>query len=234
MVYAMSDIHGEYEKYRAMLELIRFGDGDKLYVLGDVLDRGPRPVDVLRDMAARPNVFPILGNHDAVALELLEKLCVEITEENCESHLDAELLEHVLDWQQDGGAPTMRAFQALDAGERVDLMDYLRDFAPYEALDVGERSFLLVHAGLQNFNPKRPLGDYRLDELILGRHDYSRQYFPDPDIYIVTGHTPTPVFTGKPEIYRSHNNIDIDCGACLTGGRLACLRLDDLCEFYVG
>ena len=34
------------------------------------------------------------------------------------------------------------------------------------------------------------------------------------------------------EIYHSHNNIVIDCGAAF-GGRLACLRLEDMAEFYV-
>ena len=37
---------------------------------------------------------------------------------------------------------------------------------------------------------------------------------------------------GKAEIYHSCNNIDIDCGATF-GGKLACLRLDDMQEFYV-
>ena len=36
MIYAMSDIHGCYEKYRDMLETIKFAADDTLYVLGDV------------------------------------------------------------------------------------------------------------------------------------------------------------------------------------------------------
>ena len=41
MIYVMSDIHGCYEKYRQMLDLIRFCEEDTLYILGDVVDRGP-------------------------------------------------------------------------------------------------------------------------------------------------------------------------------------------------
>ena len=37
MTYVMSDIHGEYDKYRKMLEQIDFCDEDTLYVLGDVV-----------------------------------------------------------------------------------------------------------------------------------------------------------------------------------------------------
>lgn len=40
MIYAVSDIHGCYEKYVQLLEIIRFSEGDTLYVLGDVVDRG--------------------------------------------------------------------------------------------------------------------------------------------------------------------------------------------------
>ena len=41
MLYVMSDIHGEYERYLAMLEQIAFSQDDTLFVLGDVVDRGP-------------------------------------------------------------------------------------------------------------------------------------------------------------------------------------------------
>ena len=61
MIYAMSDIHGCYEKYRDMLETIKFAADDTLYVLGDVLDRGPDGFKILLDMAARPNVVGLLG-----------------------------------------------------------------------------------------------------------------------------------------------------------------------------
>lgn len=34
MLYAMSDLHGEYQKYLAMLEKIKFSQEDTLYLLG--------------------------------------------------------------------------------------------------------------------------------------------------------------------------------------------------------
>ena len=51
MIYAMSDLHGCYELYRAMLEKIRFGNDDTLYVLGDCVDRGPEGIRIVRDLA---------------------------------------------------------------------------------------------------------------------------------------------------------------------------------------
>lgn len=61
MIYVMSDIHGMYDKYIKMLDLIELSGDDELYILGDVVDRGDKPVEVLLDMMNRPNVYPIIG-----------------------------------------------------------------------------------------------------------------------------------------------------------------------------
>ena len=50
MIYADSDIHGDYSKYRALLEEVSFQSQDTLYILGDVIDRGPDGVKILRDI----------------------------------------------------------------------------------------------------------------------------------------------------------------------------------------
>ena len=81
MIYCMSDIHGDYEKYCRMLETIQLCDEDTLYILGDVVDRGPEPIPILLDMMKRPNVRPILGNHEYMAVVCLRPLAREITEE---------------------------------------------------------------------------------------------------------------------------------------------------------
>ena len=85
MHYVMSDLHGCYQEYREALEKINFNEQDTLYVLGDVVDRGPEPIKLLQNMMLRPNVLPIIGNHEYMALTVLKKLCVEITEENAEN-----------------------------------------------------------------------------------------------------------------------------------------------------
>lgn len=40
MIYIMSDIHGNMERYRDIMRQIRLKKTDHLYVLGDVIDRG--------------------------------------------------------------------------------------------------------------------------------------------------------------------------------------------------
>ena len=41
MVYCMSDIHGEIERFHQMLNLIELRSDDHLYIIGDVIDRYP-------------------------------------------------------------------------------------------------------------------------------------------------------------------------------------------------
>lgn len=232
MIYVMSDLHGESEKFEAMLRKIGFSDDDELYILGDIIDRGPAPVKILLRIMEMPNVFPLLGNHEIMGYNILRRLSVEITEENFATQVDRNTMLDILEWQQNGGGVTMKQFSELSFEKRAEILDYIEDFSKCEVLDVGEKTFVLVHAGLGNFSAEKKLGEYTLEELAMAAPDYEKQYFPDDDIYIVCGHTPTKAISGKWEIYHSHNNICIDCGACF-GGRLACLCLDTMEEFYV-
>ena len=233
MTYLMSDLHGQYEKYMQMLEKIRFSDRDDLYVLGDAVDRGPEPMKLLLDMSYRINVFPILGNHDWTARTILKRLNVEITEENAETQLTANLLSVIRLWLSDGGNPTFREFHRLEPDDREAVLDYLDEFAPYEELVVNGKRYVLVHAGIQNFDPAKSLDSYDELDLIDGRCDYGRRYFKDR--ILVTGHTPTlhidPAFRGR--IWRGNGHIALDCGAGFDLP-LGCLRLEDGEEFYVG
>lgn len=49
MTYTVSDIHGCYDKYRELLRAIQLQPNDTLYVLGDVIDRGPDGFKILLD-----------------------------------------------------------------------------------------------------------------------------------------------------------------------------------------
>ncbi len=233
MTYVMSDIHGEYDKYIAMLGKINLKDSDTLYILGDVVDRGERPVDILLDMMSRSNVFPILGNHEIVASELLSKLLVEITEENHDKQITPELMESLIMWQMDGGETTLKQFQALSVEEREYILEYFDEFMPYEVAEIGGRTFILVHSGLGSFSPDKELDDYTLNELAFMRSDPDVRCFEDDNVFVVSGHTPTKYISGKSEIYKSQNNVCIDCGATFDGGRLACLCLETMQEFYI-
>lgn len=231
MTYVMSDIHGEYDKFIAMLELINLTDKDTLYILGDVLDRGPEPIKVLRDMSMRSNVYPIMGNHEVMALDILKDLLVEITEENYNTHINESIISKMIQYQQNGGDTTLKHFKELPHEKRFALLEYLKEFELYDIVDVAGNTFILSHTG--SINSNKHLSDHSIEELTFICADYDKQVFTDPNVYIVCGHTPTLAITGKPEIYHKNNYINIDCGAAFNGGKLACLRLDDFKKFYL-
>ena len=79
--YAVSDVHGHLADLRSALRRAGLVDGmdrwtggsDELWVLGDLLDRGPDGlgvIDLLRDLQrqAPTSVHVLLGNHEALAL----------------------------------------------------------------------------------------------------------------------------------------------------------------------
>ncbi len=232
MIYVMSDLHGEFDKFKAMLEKISFSADDELYILGDIIDRGPNSVEILKYIMPMPNVYPILGNHEVMAYNVLKKLLTDITEANFSTQIDSNAMLDIIEWQQNGGATTMKQFSSLSKAERMELLEYFEEFLKYEAVDTDDKTFILVHAGLGNFQKGKKLSQYSLAELVETRPDCEKQLFEDESIFVVFGHTPTKAINGKWEIYRSHNNICIDCGAHY-GGRLACLCLDTDEEFYI-
>ena len=176
MHYVMSDIHGQYDQYIKLLKKINFNDNDVLYVLGDVVDRGPHPIKILQDMMLRFNVYPLIGNHEYMFLEVLQFLMNEITEESVQELEDHdERLEAMQLWLEDGGKSTLDEFMQLSREEMYDIMDYLEEFIAYEEVKVNNNDFILVHAGLDNFSKDRSLDSYDLYELIFERIDYLKQ-----------------------------------------------------------
>lgn len=230
-IYVMSDIHGEYEKYLKMLDLIPFKDEDLMFVLGDLVDRGPEPMKLLLDLSMRSNIICLLGNHDYIALKMWKALNVEITEENYNKQVTPEIMQGYMDWMENGGAVTAKQFRDLSVDDKACVMDFLEDLSLYELVTVGEKKYAMVHGGFMNFRRNRTIDSYAAEELIFCRTDYTKPYFTN--VVTITGHTPTLKITGKPEIYKANNHIDIDCGASWPGGRLACLCLNTMEEFYV-
>lgn len=232
MTYVIADIHGDFDRYTEMLEKIKFDEErDVLFVLGDVLDYGEGGFQILLDMCARPNVYPILGEHEVMAMPLLQKLGKNASMDAV-AKFDPETMRKFMQWGKNGGQESVRAFLALDAEDREWLLDYFEEFMPYEEIEVGGKTFVLVHAGLDNFSQSRDLEDYEIEELTTVSPDYSRPYFANK--ILVTGHKPTVEINpgSKGKIFKLNNHIAMDCGAAY-GLPLGCLCLDTMEEFYV-
>ena len=232
MTYVISDIHGEYEQFISLLEKIRFSEKDTLYVTGDVVDRGPNPVKVLRFMMSKPNIIPIMGNHDVMACEGLKLLLGEITMD-ITNNLKPEELEMMSAWIKIGANSTIGEFTKLGSDERTEILDYISRFALYKKVSAGGNEYLLIHAAMEEFAPDKPLDEYSVNDLVWGRINYAIPYFDD--IFTVSGHTPTQSILDNPRpgyVFRANNHIAIDCGAYMRGGRLAAICLDTGEEFY--
>lgn len=232
--YVMSDFHGNHAAYMMMLKEINFSNDDMLYILGDILDRGPSPIKIILDIINRKNIEVVIaGNHCIMAMECFEFLLQEITEESI-TNIGDDMIEKLLNWQQNGAVTTTNEFHKCDKNTQKKIVDFISDFDMYNEITINDKTFILVYAGLGNFEADKQLWEYELDELVWERPDYEIPYFKNK--YVITGHTPTIAIEGNPKpgyIYQINNHIAIDCGCSFPGRRLGCLRIEDMKEFYV-
>ena len=65
-VYAIGDLQGCYDQFRALLDRLHFDPAcDRLWLTGDLVNRGPRSLETLRYVRSlEPSVSVVLGNHD--------------------------------------------------------------------------------------------------------------------------------------------------------------------------
>lgn len=215
--YVMSDLHGEYDKFIKMLTKISFSDNDKLIIIGDIFDRGEKPLQILDYIINKDNIELLLGNHELMFMEAYNGYGFK-------------------NWvYHNGGYTTFKALMKRGNKYMEMLYKYL------EKLDIVKivNNYILVHAGFYMPNNYK---DLTIDELLKCQSvDYNlwdRSWIDNPkklDNYtIITGHTPTFfIGDGIPKINYLNGNICIDCGATFDGGKLACLRLEDLQEFYI-
>ena len=155
--HAIGDIQGCCDELRALLAEIGFSaDRDRLWFVGDLVNRGPSSLEVLRFVRALgDNAIVVLGNHD---LHLLAVAC--------------------------GTRPARRSDtldEILRAPDRDGLLDWLatRPLAHFEAGD------LLVHAGVvPQWTIETTLRLAREVEFALRNHPrnlFDRMYGDEPD-----------------------------------------------------
>ena len=223
MTYVMSDLHGNYKKFLDMLEKIEFSDRDILYVLGDVLDYGDEPMELIADLSVRLNVYPIAGEHDFLAARMLkgfEKML------KSGASPDPEYIAEMTQWVQNGGQSTLEGYRALDEEQREGVLDYLEEMTLFEELSVKGEDYTLVHAGIADYTEDSDLEDFLPEDFFSEPLDADRRLMKNATV--IVGHQPTR--SGK--IERGEGSIFIDCGVC-EGGNLACLCLDTGKEYYV-
>jgi bis(5'-nucleosyl)-tetraphosphatase (symmetrical) len=121
-VYAIGDIQGCYEPLQRLLDRLRFDPAaDTLWLVGDLVNRGPHSVEVLRLLhSLSERIVAVLGNHD---LTLLAVAAGQVKPKRKDTF-------HTI----------------LEAPDRHELLNWLRH-RPMLHHDA-ELGFTMVHAGL--------------------------------------------------------------------------------------
>ena len=257
--YVMSDIHGHYDEFKRMLDMIQFTDTDRLVIAGDCIDRGSQNLEMFMWIERCPaNVILLKGNHEYEFAEYIrimtdyqKKLGIP-----GDGLSDTLLLLQKMNWDPNlkricvhfdfySTIRTLIREYAVTMTELKRWAGIIRNLPLYHKLVVNGKKYIAVHAG------------YYIDES-LKREEieifylYGRDEVLDwkvLDTTVIAGHTPTiiksmPMYAdGK--VYRYHDEdtnytfYDIDCGCGYVGDNkfpnatLACIRLEDEEVFYV-
>jgi len=213
--YIISDIHGCFDELQALLEQIQFNpDQDVLYILGDVIDRGPRPLDCLRFIMRTKSVHLLRGNHEDMMFDFIDA--------------------KPSNWQRNGSGSTHIQFTYEATEEERDaILQYLRKRPLYKTVGVNGKRYFLSHAGL---NPQVPFNQQSTRDLVWSRKNFY-EHKALPRHICIFGHTPTMAIRDNCDCSiwfdeEHQDKICIDSG-CVFGGALVALRLDDYRVFYV-
>ena len=244
--YAISDIHGCFDAFEEALQIVDFCDDDELYILGDIVDRGPKIgecIEWLVDHDANgkdSNVHFIMGNHE------------EMTDWSFMGRWSAFRFDEVCvhDWKHNGGKKTIEQMRRLSPNV-LEVFQHIVKRAPKSlGIHVADEFVFLSHAGVRPAEPESEPGEWLIqaeqDLLWIGVGWYRSS--SDAPFHVVSGHTPTvalcehvPNYICPDEVLKEgrcgrmmhwgHKHC-IDCG-CVYGFNLGILRLDDWQAFYV-
>lgn len=214
--YAISDIHGCCQTFKALINQLHLDQQDELYLLGDYIDRSPDSkgvIDYILHLRAEGYIVHALrGNHEQMMIDA-----------SIEKGTNTEKM-----WMRNGGVQTMMSYYESPVKSIPDEHFHFLDHLPACKI-IPDYAF--VHAGF-NFETDNPLED---------RHSmlWIRNWYEKLDHewlggrIIIHGHTPRPFL----EITAMLNNldkfpvIDIDCGCVFTHrtgmGYLLAFDLDD-------
>jgi serine/threonine protein phosphatase 1 len=147
-IYVTSDAHGHLCALMEALGAAHFTEADELYVLGDMIDRGPDPLGVITFVRSMPNAHVIMGNHEELMLEAIEKVGNPVQGAFNFSDLESSQFMSWMDWMNNGGATTSEQLARLSEQDYDELLGWVRGLERYACVRAGERTYALVHAGI--------------------------------------------------------------------------------------
>lgn len=210
--FVITDIHGCAKTFKAILEKVKFSDKDSLYILGDMINKGPRSKQVLDHIMrlyASQSVVILRGNHEQVFLDQLERKKLSKR------------------FKQIDGMATLKSFGVKHVKEIPGR--YLK-FIKKTTLSEVQGRYIMVHAGL-DFSQKDPLSANTKQYKI--RNWYKNiDYEWLGDRIILHGHSPITKHRVKFQAAHIEINkyLDLDAGCVYTDkkgkGRLAIFEMD--------
>lgn len=234
MNYVLSDIHGNERRFRSVMEQVRLQPEDTLYVLGDVIDRYPGGIRILRELMKMPNVKMLLGNHEYMMLRAVGQPY------NADEAVSRSTKDRATDlWYYNGGWVTHNHLKHIRKSLREEIYAYLHSLPLNIDITVNGKAYKLVHgAPVEEFDPASRYTDTTMHAVwkrLEGSECFDRGYT------LIFGHTPTKHYQDDSllSVWYGDNCIAIDCGSGYPEdpyngkqGRLACLRLEDGKVFY--
>ena len=133
MIYVMSDIHGREDRFNAILAQINMKRTDHLYILGDVIDRNPDGIHLLRRIARSKNMTMLLGNHEYMMLDAID-------------HPDDQEKMYLWRWTNCGDE-TWDKWKYCSKAFQNEMLTYLRSLPLNIEVSCGGKDWLLVHGG---------------------------------------------------------------------------------------
>ena len=70
--FVVGDVHGEFPTLERLLERVAFTPSDRLFALGDLVDRGPQSADAIAWLESGRITLSVRGNHEQMLLERLD------------------------------------------------------------------------------------------------------------------------------------------------------------------
>lgn len=221
--WVVPDIHGNSKTLQALVEeQIKPMRSDRLFFLGDYIDRGPDArgvVDyIMKLQDDEYDVHPLRGNHEDFLLrtydnETVQKNILGISYRN----------KMKKEWFRFGGRETLKSFGVSDVHDIPGkYIEWMRNLDYYIELD----GYILVHAGL-NFNIDNPYDDRHA---MLWAKDFKAIPEKIGNRKVVHGHVPVSLeFIDLLAKSDTFHFIDLDNGVYMPGkegfGNLVAMEL---------
>ena len=206
-ILTIGDIHGEWDMFLSLYEQLDFNPANDLLIfLGDYIDRGPSPLQVLEWMRShqeQKNIIMLRGNH--------EQMMIDFYESEGEERI----------WLANEGDITERALWLQGPEKRALYLSFVQSLPLTHRLEIAGKKYFFCHAGV---NPDRPLDQQEPDDLLWIREKFFDHY--EGKEIIVAGHTPTSyVDWGRTTPLIEKNMILLDTGSYMEDGHISCVDL---------